>query len=155
MASFLHHSSSHSLISPSLLPRQSYREAGDEVKHNFVYFSSPPKGAILRAAEAAAVEKGEQLPPPVMPVGAASTLLAAQPVSQGIFKGAGPLHGTPLLAPYGAVNPVDRRRIAARKFGTTFCYDFISVGTLEWRIRGLSPLLGVSWTPSVIPLRNL
>ena len=103
------------------------------MKHNFVYFSSPPKGAILRAAEAAAVDKGEQLPPPAMPVGATATLLASQvPVTQGIFKGQGPLHGTPLLGPYSAVSPVDKRRIAARKFGTTFVYDFISVRSCGW-----------------------
>jgi hypothetical protein len=40
---------------------------------------------------------------------------------------AGPLAGTPILAPYLPLEALQRKRLAARRHKTTFCYDFPSV----------------------------
>lgn len=39
----------------------------------------------------------------------------------------GPLHGTPILAPYSPLLPLQQRRLAARRHATTYCYDFPAV----------------------------
>lgn len=39
----------------------------------------------------------------------------------------GGLHGKPLSAPYPALHSVERRRLAARRNNTTYCYDFLMV----------------------------
>jgi hypothetical protein len=36
----------------------------------------------------------------------------------------GKLHGTPLKAQYGLLGSLEKRRLAARRAGTTFCFDF-------------------------------
>jgi acetyl-CoA carboxylase / biotin carboxylase 1 len=40
---------------------------------------------------------------------------------------AGPLAGTPILAPCPPLEALQRKRLAARRHKTTFCYDFPSV----------------------------
>ena len=42
-------------------------------------------------------------------------------------EGAGPLAGTPLLAPYAPLEGLQQKRLAARRHKTTYCYDFPSV----------------------------
>lgn len=43
----------------------------------------------------------------------------------------GPLHCTPLGAPCGPLPTVTRRRVLARRAGTTYCYDFLDVSAAD------------------------
>eukprot|EP00897_Mesotaenium_endlicherianum_P010369 jgi/Mesen1/9360/ME000061S08809 len=52
----------------------------------------------------------------------------------------GALHTTPLAAPYPALHSVERRRLAARRTHTTYCYDFVLV---------IEEALKASWAAAV------
>ncbi|CAI7906126.1 unnamed protein product [Closterium sp. NIES-54] len=112
---------------------QAYMEADDAAGKNFVYFSSPPK--LPRTDMPLWPDNALILPPAALPVRVTSSLLpmpspSGPPGGGGTtmtLKGMGPLHGTPLSAPYGPLSSIDKRRLAARKAGTTFCYDFLSI----------------------------
>ncbi|KAK9861853.1 hypothetical protein WJX84_012389, partial [Apatococcus fuscideae] len=46
-----------------------------------------------------------------------------------------PLHGKPVLCPYGPLQEMQQRRLAARRHRTTFCFDFPDV--FENALRGI------------------
>lgn len=43
----------------------------------------------------------------------------------------GPLHGVPVNENYQPLGVIDRKRLAARKSSTTYCYDFPLVSYFE------------------------
>ena len=64
-------------------------------------------------------------------------------------EGAGPLAGTPLLAPYAPLEGLQQKRLAARRHKTTYCYDFPSVfGTA---LRDIWSTRAVAGEPGTMP----
>lgn len=62
------------------------------------------------------------------PLQAAPALVYSTPVSEQGAPGADcSLHGAALLAPYPRLEPLQLKRLAARRHATTFCYDFPTV----------------------------
>ena len=60
-----------------------------------------------------------------------------------------PLHGKPIMQPYASLEPLQQKRLAARRFATTYCYDYPTV--FENALRDIWAARAVAGEPHAVP----
>ena len=84
--------------------------------------SSPSLPSLPAAAAPARSSSSPTLTPGVAP-----SLVCESVASPGGAGARGPLHGVAVLSAYPLLEPLQQRRLAARRHNVTYCYDFPAV----------------------------